>query len=64
MKRMKPLLLITDIGFITYWCVSLLLLAGVDAVPVKWLFKDYEDPIVYAWNWSFFPLDMVLSICF
>lgn len=27
------------------------------------MFKDYQAPIINAWNWSFFPLDMVLSIC-
>ena len=61
MRRMKPLLLVTDLGFILYWSMSLLILLGVDIVPQAWLFKDYDDPIVYAWNWSFFPLDMVLS---
>ena len=63
MKRMKPLLLLTDVGFIVYWAVSLLLLLGLEVVPGEWLFKDYHDPVVYAWNWSFFPLDMVLSVC-
>ncbi len=63
MKRMKPLFLLTDISFVAYWLVSLLVLVGVDVVPASWLFKDYDDPIVYAWNWSFFPLDMVLSAC-
>lgn len=61
MKRMKPFLLVTDIGFLLYWSVSLLILLGFPVVPEAWLFKDYENPIIYAWNWSFFPLDMVLS---
>lgn len=60
-KGMKPFLLATDLGFVAYWLLSLIVLAGVDVVPSSWLFKDYDDPIVYAWNWSFFPLDMVLS---
>jgi hypothetical protein len=63
MKRLKPFVLVTDVGFIVYWTVSLPLLLGLDVVPASWLFKDYHDPLVYAWNWSFFPLDMVLSIC-
>ncbi len=63
MKHMKPFVLATDIGFILYWSVSLLILLGVSVVPEAWLFKDYENPIIYAWNWSFFPLDMVLSTC-
>ena len=63
MKRMRPLVIVTDFGLIVYWAVSFPLLLGMDVVPASWLFKDYHDPIVYAWNWSFFPLDMVLSIC-
>lgn len=62
MKRMRPFVLLTDVGFLVYWGASLLILAGFDVVPEAWLFQDYEDPVVYAWNWSFFPLDMVLSI--
>ena len=60
---MRPFLLATDIGFLLYWGVSLLVLAGVPLVPESWLFRDYHDPIVNAWNWSFFPLDMLLSGC-
>lgn len=63
MRRMKPFLLVTDVGFVLYWAVSLLVVVGLDVVPESWLFNDYDDPIVYAWNWSFFPLDMVLSAC-
>ena len=63
MRSMKPFLLVTDIGFLLYWGVSLPILLGVDLIPADWLFKDYDQPLVIAWNWSFFPLDMVLSIC-
>lgn len=63
MKSMKPFILVTDIGFLVYWTISLPLILGYDLVPTDWLFKDYHNPIIYAWNWSFFPLDMVLSLC-
>lgn len=63
MKRMRPFVLMTDIGFILYWSVCLLILLGWEVVPASWLFKDYDNPIIYAWNWSFFPLDMLLSTC-
>ena len=63
MKRMRPFVLATDVSFILYWSVSLLILLGLEVVPQSWLFKDYDNPIIYAWNWSFFPLDMVLSVC-
>ncbi len=63
MKAMRPFILLTDIGFILYWSLSLLIVAGFQVVPSEWMFKGYEDPIINAWNWSFFPLDMVLSFC-
>ena len=50
MKQMRPLILITDLGFILYWSVSLLMLLGVEIVPASWLFDDYENSIVYAAN--------------
>ena len=40
MRGMKPLLLVTDIGFLVYWSVSLLILLGIELVPASWLFKD------------------------
>jgi len=62
MRGLKALLLVTDIGFLVYWAVSLLLLAGVPAIPKAWLFKDYADPIMVAWNWSYLPMDLALSV--
>lgn len=45
-----------DIGFIVYWLVTLL---GV--IPNEYLFNDYLNPILVAWNWSFLPLDLLIS---
>jgi putative acetyltransferase len=49
-------LLLTDLGFIAYWAITA---AGV--LPAAWLFKDYDNPILIAWNWSFAPLDLLAS---
>lgn len=57
MKNLKYFLLINDIGFILYWLVTFL-----HIIPEAYLFKDYNDAIMVAWNWSFFPLDMCVSI--
>lgn len=62
-RSMGPCLLITDIGFIIYWVISLAALLGMPLLPPEYLFKDYDQPIMMVWNWSFFPLDMILSIC-
>lgn len=56
MKSLKVLFFITDIGFILYWLITLL---GV--IPASYLFKDYHNPILSAWNWSFLPLDLMIS---
>jgi len=56
MKSLRILFFITDIGFILYWLITLL---GV--IPASYLFKDYRNPILSAWNWSFLPLDLMIS---
>ena len=55
-------MLITDIGMLTYWLVTGLMALGIADIPSEWLFKDYHDQRVIAWNWSFFPLDILLSV--
>ncbi len=55
-RFLQPLFLIVDLGFIAYWAITL---AGV--VPEEYLFKDYDNPILAAWNWSFLPLDLAIS---
>lgn len=56
MKSLKIFFLITDIGFIMYWGITLLHL-----IPAEYLFKDYTNPLIVAWNWSFLPLDLLIS---
>ena len=57
MKSLRVLSLITDLGFILYWVITL---TGV--IPPTYLFKDYHNPMLSAWNWSFLPLDLFVSI--
>ncbi|MCB9588029.1 MAG: DUF5360 family protein [Polyangiaceae bacterium] len=35
---------------------------GLLKVPADWLFRDYTDPNIVAWNWSFLPLDLLASV--
>ena len=56
MKTLKKFFLITDSGFILYWLITLLHL-----IPEEYLFKDYHNSILVAWNWSFLPLDFLIS---
>lgn len=56
-SRMKLLMLTTDIGFIAYWVITFFHL-----IPPDQLFRDYTNPILVHWNWSFLPLDILISI--
>lgn len=56
MQRLKPWFLTVDIGFIAYWLITLF-----HVIPAEYLFQDYENPILTAWNWSFLPLDLFIS---
>lgn len=50
-------MLATDVGFLGYWAVT-----ALHMLPVAWLFKDYHDPVLQDWNWSFLPLDLFVSL--
>lgn len=56
-KSLRLSMLITDIGFLAYW---LIVLMGL--LPSEFLYKDYDNPIMVAWNLSFIPLDLMVSI--
>lgn len=55
-RLLRPLFLIVDLGFLAYWIITLL-----HVIPAAWLFKDYDNAILVAWNWSFLPLDLCIS---
>lgn len=56
MKSLRYLFLVVDIGFILYWLITALHL-----IPAEYLYKDYDNPIMADWNWSFLPLDLFIS---
>jgi hypothetical protein len=56
MRRLRTVFLVVDLGFVGYW-----LCAWLQLFPEDWLFKDYQNPILQAWNFSFLPLDLLVS---
>ncbi|WP_077616098.1 DUF5360 family protein [Caenibacillus caldisaponilyticus] len=56
MTTLKWYFLAVDVAFILYWLMTVLHL-----IPHEWLFKDYDHPVLVAWNWSFLPLDLLIS---
>jgi hypothetical protein len=55
-RRLKPFFLFTDLGFLAYWAITALHL-----LPPQYLYSDYNNPLLVAWNWSFLPLDLLVS---
>lgn len=55
-RLLKALMLATDIGFIVYWLITV-----AHVIPPNMLFRDYSNLIMVHWNWSFLPLDLLIS---
>jgi hypothetical protein len=53
-RALRPLLLVTDLGLLLYWAVTL-----AHVLPPEWLYRDYANPTMTAWNLSFLPLDLL-----
>jgi Family of unknown function (DUF5360) len=56
MGALRYLFVIVDVGFLVYWLITLLHL-----IPAEYLFQDYQNQLLVAWNWSFLPLDLLVS---
>ena len=57
MRVLKWFFLVIDFSFILYFGAT-----AMGLIPVEYAYSDYTNPILIAWNWSFFPLDMAISI--
>ena len=55
-------MLVVDVQMLLYWSLALIRLLFPSGLDSEHLYNDYYNPIMVAWNWSFFPMDMVLSI--
>ena len=60
-RGLRTALSATDALMPLYWGVAALAAAGVVALAPEALYKDYHDPVVVAWNWSFAPLDLAFA---
>lgn len=57
MSPLKYFFLLIDLGFIAYWLIT-----AFHIIPNEYLYNDYKNPVLVNWNWSFFPLDMFVSV--
>lgn len=56
-KYLKTLMWLTDVGFIVYWAAVLF-----DVLPEEYKYQDYQNELLVAWNLSFLPLDLFISL--
>ena len=61
-RSLAVLLTVTDVGFILYWCTAGLLEMGWLQIPPEWMYANYTQAHVRAWNWSFFPMELIFSV--
>ncbi|MFD0275018.1 DUF5360 family protein [Kitasatospora sp. NPDC127111] len=53
----KASMMVTDVGFLAYWTATLLAL-----IPAEYAYKDYLNPVLSDWNYSFVLLDVLASL--
>ena len=56
MRHLPKFFFVVDVGFLAYWLITLM-----HWVPASYLYNDYNDPVMVAWNWSFLPTDLLIS---
>ena len=56
MRSLTYFFLLVDLSFMAYWSITALHL-----IPAEYLYNDYRNPILVNWNWSFLPLDLLVS---
>ncbi|MEM7292573.1 MAG: DUF5360 family protein [Pseudomonadota bacterium] len=66
MKRdsttIRVLLTATEVGMLLYWVFAAVVALGMIHVAPAHMYPDHTNPTVVAWNWSFFPLDVLFAI--
>ena len=53
---------VTDVAFLLYWSLAALSQFEILHIPPEWMYANYEQPDVIAWNWSFLPMDLAFSV--
>ena len=46
---------------ILYWIFAALVALEIFKISPEYMYSDYTNPIVVAWNWSFFPIDIIFA---
>lgn len=52
---------ITEIVMILYWVLAGALVLDIISIDPSLMYSDHQNPLVVAWNWSFFPIDIAFA---
>ncbi len=47
---------------LVYWLLAGALTLDLITIDPSLMYSDYQNPLVVAWNWSFFPIDVAFAI--
>jgi len=53
---------ITELAMLLYWIMAGALAFDLISIDPSLMYSDYQNPIVVAWNWSFFPIDVAFAL--
>jgi len=53
---------ITELLMVTYWVFAAALSTKFISIDPALMYSDFENPMVVAWNWSFFPIDIAFAL--
>ncbi len=52
---------ITELLMVLYWILATALILKLVNIDPTLMYSDYKNPLVVAWNWSFFPIDIAFA---
>lgn len=53
---------ITELAMLLYWGLAGALALNMLSIDPALMYSDYQNPLVVAWNWSFFPVDIAFAV--
>jgi hypothetical protein len=59
---LKFMTTLTEIGMLAYWILATALVWNLVSIDPSLMYSDYKNPLVVAWNWSFFPIDVAFAV--
>jgi hypothetical protein len=59
---LKIATMFTELSMLAYWILAAALSLGLVSINPSLMYSDYQNPLVIAWNWSFFPIDVAFAV--